>query len=190
MRGLLKLLADVALAGRRLPLLLVVLAALCAEPSSAPPVSASDKEALAVCGSVEVRSLAVATELAGTSRAIKPEAIQESPLSGGEKMTQVTVLGPLLGSMDSPALKTQVACSQSGFVLTVTITRSAAFNGSVLQNVLWQPRIRLLVRLRQRHVPFYAVWRMRSTDGVELTFAQTPPLRGRRFPIVLARRLG
>jgi hypothetical protein len=132
----------------------------------------------------------VSAELVGTSRDIKPEAIQESPQSGGEKMTQVTVLGPPLGSMDSAALKTEVACSQSGLVLAVTITRSAGFNGSVSQNALWQPRIRLIVRLRQRHVPFRTVWRMRTTDGVELTFAQTPPLRGRRFPIVLARALG
>jgi hypothetical protein len=143
-----------------------------------------------MCGSVEVRSLAVSTERAGTSRDIKPEAIEESPVSGGETTTQVTVLGPPLGSMDSPAIKTRIACSPSGFVLTATIIRSAAFNGSVLQNALWQPRIQLIVRLRQRHVPFRTVWRMRTTDGVELTFAQTPPLRGRRFPIVLARRLG
>lgn len=143
-----------------------------------------------MCRSVEVRSLAVSTERVGTSRNIKPEAIEESPVSGDEMTAQVTVLGPPLGPMDSSAIKTKIACSQSGFVLTATITRSAAFNGSVLQNALWQPRIRLLVRLRQRHVPFRTLWRMRTTNGVELTFAQTPPLRGRRFPIVLARRLG
>lgn len=189
MRNLLKPQSDVALAGRRLPLPLVVLAAL-SMVGSAPPGSAGGEGALAECRSVEVRSLTVATVRAETSGGIKPEAIEESSLSGGEMTTQVTVFGPPLGSMDSPSIQTEVGCWPSGVVLTATITRSAAFNGAVLQNALWQPRIRLLMRLRQRHVPFRTVWRMRSTEGVELTFAQTPPFQGRRFPIVQARRLG
>ncbi len=184
MRCLLTLHAGVALARRRLRLLSLVLAALCAVP-----VSASDKAALAVCRSIEVRSLLVSAERARTSRDIKAAAIDVAPLKDGGLTSQLTVLGPPLGSMDSPVIATEVACSPSGVVLTATIMRSAGFNGAVLQNALWQPMIRLSVRLLRADVLFRTIWHMRRTDGRELTFAQTSPLPGRRFPLVLTRRL-
>jgi hypothetical protein len=183
-RRLLTLHAGVAPASRRLRFLPLVLAALCAVRSAA-----SDKSALAVCRTIEVRSLVVSTERAGTIRDIKTEAIDVASLQDGGMTSQVTVVGPPLGPMDSPLIATEVACAQSGVVLTATITRSAAFNGAVLQNSLWQPTILLAVRQQRPDVLFRTIWRMRRADGRQLTFAQTPPLPGRRFPLVLTRHL-
>jgi len=113
-----------------------------------------------------------------------PQASETTPGAAGKAVT-VIALGPVLGSMDSPDVKTDVACTRKGIRLTATVTRSADYHGGVRQNVLWRPKIEVVVVLRQPEVSFEAIWRMRLTTGAELDHAQTPPYPDRKYPITV-----
>lgn len=89
-----------------------------------------------------------------------------------KKTVTVIALGPVLGSMDSPKVETSLACTAKGIVLTATITRSADYHGAVLKNVLWRPKIEIVVVFRQPEIIFATTWRMRLTTGAEVDHAQ------------------
>jgi hypothetical protein len=135
------------------------------------------------CVGAEVRSIKGLPELVigvlhdptpAKIEAIPVEASETTPSASGKAVT-VIALGPVLGSMDSPEIKTDLACTAKGLVLTAIITRSANYNGGVRQNQNWRPRIEMALYLRQPEVLFKAIWKMRLTTGVELDHAQTPP---------------
>ena len=102
--------------------------------------------------------------------------------SAGKAVTLI-VVGPVLGSMDSREVETEVVCTAKGPVLTVIITRSAEYRGGVHKNVLWRPRIEIQVARRRHNLTFQTIWTMRLTSGAELKHAQTPPYPERKYPI-------
>ena len=138
------------------------------------------------CVGVDVRSV---TETFQIMRSMgmdpKPDTINVVS-NGPEGKVTVVAFGPLLGPMDdSTDVKTDLACTQNGLELTAMITRSANFHGAIAQNVIWVPRITIVLALRQPEIAVQAIWRMRLTTGAEQTHAQTPPFPDRAYPITV-----
>jgi uncharacterized protein YcgI (DUF1989 family) len=70
--------------------------------------------------------------------------------------------------MDSADITANLACTPNGVVVTVTITRSANYVGTVAQNVSWRPRIELIATLLKPNAVLETIWRMRLTTGNEV----------------------
>ena len=142
------------------------------------------------CDSGEVRSIKVENELIHTAGTGDAEpGIQVQPRANASASIKVTALGPILGSMDSRVVKTDLRCSDNGIVLKATITRSEHFNGAVLQNQHWRPRIVLTIKPKQQDVTLETIWSMRLTNGKVIDHAQTPPYAERPYPIVVTKGL-
>ena len=135
-----------------------------------------------VCPAAEINSIESTSKRAGVLRTGKTENIEIL----GQTNHTVTIMaqGPVLGSMDLPSIKTDLSCLPDGVVLTATITRSDEFNGAVLQNVTWLPKISLSLKLLQPSVMLHTIWKIQTTSGKEVTFAQTPPFRVGDFQFV------
>ncbi|HYA42117.1 MAG TPA: hypothetical protein VEF34_12485 [Syntrophobacteraceae bacterium] len=150
------------------------------------PVKAHD--IIESCIGGEVRLIDVSAEPLPMSPAgVKPETIE---IIAKAEATKLIARGPVLGSMDSPEIKTDLSCTAKGFVLTATITRSADYHGAVLQNENWWPRITIAVVPRQCEIVFQTIWKMRLTDGSEVDHAKTPPLYlDRKYPITVTKKI-
>ena len=150
---------------------------------------------ITVCPSIEVRSILNAvdsSDLKTSAPEIRVEAGVGSaapPPNSNVKLLSVIALGPILGSMDSNEVKTELTCTAKGVALTATITRSAGFKGSVLKNVLWRPKITLVVVSRETGTLFEAIWVMQLSTGIKLKHAQTPSQPDLRYPIRLRKDL-
>jgi hypothetical protein len=101
----------------------------------------------------------------------------------------IVVIGPVLGSMDSPHIKTDLICTSKGFQVVAAITRSTEYQGAAAKNVLWHPKIALEVSLHDPEVLFEAKWDMVSTTGTHLDDAQTLPYPVQKYPINLTKSL-
>ena len=101
----------------------------------------------------------------------------------------LTALGPILGAMDFPEVKYTLLCTAKGAAFIATITRSADYHGSVLANVYWRPKIKIALIIRETEVTFDTTWKIRLSSGAELSHAQTPPYRARKYPIVLTKTI-
>jgi hypothetical protein len=165
------------------------------EPRFAP--TAAPGEVMKTCAGIEIRSIRTAAERE-TSQPINsaPKEIEavvildsSSLATASGKVFDVSVLGPVLGSMDSPDVKTDVTCTAKGFGLTATIARSASYFGAASQNVNWRPRIRITLMLSQPEAEFQATWRMRLTTGVEVDHAQSPPYPNQTYPITITKTI-
>lgn len=110
---------------------------------------------------------------------------QPTTLGSAAKAVRIIALGPVLGSMDSSKVETDIECTAKGVVFTSTITRSADYHGAVLANINWHPKIEITVVLRQPVVIFETIWRMRLTTGTELDHAQTPSYPDQKYPITV-----
>ena len=91
--------------------------------------------------------------------------------------------------MDSEKVDTNLACSSNGLVLTATITRSANYHGDVLQNVLWFPKITIVVAPLQPETALQIVWKMRLTNGKAVDHARTPPYPENKYPITVTKTI-
>ena len=111
-----------------------------------------------------------------------------SPTPPGTPAKTVTViaLGPVLGSMDSRKLETNLTCTKKGAVLTSTIIRSADYHGAVQKNVLWRPKLQVIIIPRQPKVIFETLWKMRLTTGAELNHTRMPPYPAQNYPITVS----
>ena len=116
---------------------------------------------------------------------IAPPPTSETTPSAEGKAVMVIVPGPVLGSMDSHEIKTDLACTANGLVLTATITRSADYHGAVIKNVDWRPRIEMTVILRKPEVMLEAIWKMRLTNGDWVAHTQTPGYPEQTYPITM-----
>jgi len=101
----------------------------------------------------------------------------------------VVALGPVLGSMDSHQVETDLKCTEKGLALTVMLTRSADYDGAHLKNVLWRPKIQLTMVLHQPEATLETMWNMRLTTGAQVHHAQFPPYSDQIFPIILSKTL-
>lgn len=147
---------------------------------------ASAQESVKSCPGVEVRSIRDSVK-----------AVQDLPLDGKQETIEtgasrdagntVTIVarGPVLGSMDSEKVDGDIVCTEDGFALTATITRSANFNGAVRQNVLWSPEITAVIAPRRPAVVVQTIWKMRLSNGEELKRARTPPYPQQHYPVTV-----
>ena len=165
----------------------IATAIVCSLGLLAPLVKA--QEVLKTCAGVEVRTIHVSIELDEGDSFLPDPSPKITEESG--KIRTLTAVGPPLGSMDSPELETALACSKKGFVLTATITRSANFKGSVLQNVVWRPKIEIEVVPRQVEVIVEATWKRRVTTGKYMNQAETAaaPYPDQKYPITMTKIL-
>lgn len=98
------------------------------------------------------------------------------------KVISVVALGPILGSMDSATVKTILTCTEKGFALTAIITRSADYDGSVTANIIWRPKIEIVVAARRPSGIAEATWHMRLSNGNEVRQARTPGYPDQLYP--------
>jgi hypothetical protein len=141
------------------------------------------------CAGVDVNSLIVSTEYSNGAVPSDPSpSIMVDPHASGETIA-ITELGPVLGSMDSRKVKTEVVCTEKGFAVTAIVTRSADYKGALAKNVLWRPRINIAIVLRNPEVNFEGTWRMRLTTGAELDHAETPPYPEQRYPATITKTI-
>src|ERR1700682_6140220 len=114
------------------------------------------QESIKTCVALDVRAIEVLAESGGQSPfQSKSEsvflppgpvpAIDIVPAQRGKENTTSDVMmivrGPVLGSMDSQKVETNLLCTAKGVLLTATITRSADYNGAVLKNAPWRPQV-------------------------------------------------
>ncbi len=141
------------------------------------------------CNNSEVLSIKVESELMQTADDGNQEPeIQVFPGTNVDDPIKIIALGPLLGPMDSHSIKTDLSCSEHGVVLKATITRSANFNGAVLQNQIWRPKVVLTMKAGQ-DVTLQTIWSMRLTNGKVVNHAQTPPYPDRSYPISITKKI-
>jgi hypothetical protein len=149
-------------------------------------ISVNAQESVKSCPRVEVRSI---NESARLIRDLpidtKHETIETGVSKGETKEITIVARGPVLGSMDSEKLNTDLACSTDGFALTATITRSANYHGAIRQNVLWSPEIIIVIMPSQPAVVAQTVWKMRLSNGKEVGQARTPPYLQQDYPIIV-----
>jgi hypothetical protein len=149
------------------------------------------------CGAVGVGSVSVSvnTDTGDLSHPrnvdLKPQVEPQSAESPHhtDKMISVIAFGPVLGSMDSSEVVATVNCSNEGARVTAIITRSANYQGAAAKNVLWRPRIKLLLALRKPEVVLQLKWRMRLSNGVEVHKAGTSQQDFQVYPIVVTQVL-
>jgi hypothetical protein len=135
---------------------------------------ASVRASSMTCPLLEVRSILSsedseeeALRAAGPNREAPPSltSLAARPDAASQEEVTLIALGPVLDSLDSREIKTDLVCTADGATIAATITR---YSGGVKKNVLWRPRIRIVVALRRSEAQFRATWKMRRTDGTEL----------------------
>jgi hypothetical protein len=139
------------------------------------------------CPAVDVQSVRVSAEFEPASG--KPASTDvEKPETASPRGTLSAVArGPIFGSMDSHEVKTSLSCTAEGVTLTATITRAAGYNGSTLKNVLWRPKITVVVMPLRPEIHFDTVWQVKLSNGKELRRAATPPFPEVDYPVVVKR---
>lgn len=155
---------------------------------------ANAQESMVTCASAKVQLTNISEE---SDREVILEAAEKpalvivsappssTPPGTPEKTVSVIALGPVLGSMDSHKLETNFTCTTNGVALTTTITRSADYHGAVQKNVLWRPKLQILIVPRGPEVIFEAIWKMRLTTGAELNHTRMPPYPEQNYPITV-----
>ena len=142
------------------------------------------------CNGVEVHSMAVSYKVVpNISLDAKQETIEIGPSATDTQHIAIVALGPVLGSMDSRKVSTDLACTIDGLVLTAAITRSAAYKGTTAKNILWRPEITIVIVPRQLEISFQASWRMRLTNGQNVGRFRTPPFPEQQYPITVRKTL-
>ena len=141
-------------------------------------------EAVKSCPDVDVQSVQVLT---GSSRTERIGIVQVPATANGEEAVTLVASGPVLGSMDSKQVHTELVCLPKGVAVTATLTRSAEYRGATTKNVLWEPRIEIVAVVRQPEVTFSATWKMRMSNGNELSHSRTPPYPEHEYPIVVTK---
>jgi len=150
----------------------------------------TDKQSIPkVCPGIEVQSMTVSAtsridDVSGSGPEIKIARSAKSNENGRGQAATIIALGPILGSMDSRDLKTDLDCTAKGIGVTVDITRSANYNGAAAKNVLWRPTVELVIVLDPT-VIISATWTMHLTSGAPVARAQTPPYSEQRYPVTV-----
>jgi hypothetical protein len=152
--------------------------------------SADAQQLIKRCAGVEVRSMKVSLKLVQDMPLDAQQETIETSDEGTERQ-DITVVarGPVLGSMDSEKLNTDLACSNDGLVLTATITRSANYHGALRQNQNWFPKITIVVVPLQSEIVFQTIWNMRLTNGRIVDRGRTLPYLEKKYPITLTKIL-
>ena len=152
--------------------------------------TAGGQEVVKRCPSVEVYSVEVTPEtLARQKKSPRIEITEEEESNAARDRISIVAYGPVLGSMDSSKVDVGFTCTGDGVAVNARITRSANFTGGVLQNVIWHPKINMVVRILRGEPTLEVTWRLFLTNGVESMQAQTPPYPVQKYPIRAVRRI-
>lgn len=150
---------------------------------------ATSQENIKTCGAVQVRSIDASYNFVqNIPLDAKQETIETLPSALDPKDITIVARGPVLGSMDSRKIETQVSCTSTGVTLLATISRSEHFSGTNAKNVLWQPKITVIAKLGCS-ASLQVMWRMRLTNGREIDRGRTPPYREQNYPIIIRKTL-
>jgi hypothetical protein len=154
--------------------------------------SASDDEARLACSSADIQSISASREffsglLQDGTPTLKLDSnpARATPATPPEAQT-VYALGPVLGSMDSPEVTTDVACTPNGVEVTANVTRSAEYDGAVAKNVAWRPRLEVVLVLHAPQIVFESTWKMMLSTGTGVTSAETPPYPDQSYPTTVS----
>lgn len=121
-----------------------------------------------------------------------PETAQVSTVSAsaGPRATATAMaVGPVLGSMDSKDVETTLACDAKGVMVTATTIRSAAYGGATQKNVLWRPRLEIVLAPRRSGTVLTTIWKMRLDTGVEARHTRMPPYPEMSYPVAVTTRI-
>ena len=134
------------------------------------------------CRGLEVR----AAEVVATA-GVGPEnpAVKLETLASSSGVT-LRATGPILGSMDFREVETSLACTPEGVEWTAFVKRTAEFIGAVQKNILWRPRVDLVVTGQRGGEVVKTTWKIRTTAGIELERAGTPPFGEQELPLSIA----
>jgi hypothetical protein len=165
-----------------------------AAPSSHPPATEAQEPLIVVssstpsCGGVTVLSISNSFDVA-TDEGFSDDPSPTLTIMPGQSSTIIYADGPLLGSMDSNAVPVELTCTTIGVGLTATITRSANYDGAVLQNIQWRPIVEIKVVLHQPEATFDSTWAMRLSNGVVVDHSHPWPYSGQPYPITVTKTL-
>lgn len=135
------------------------------------------------CSKVEVGPIRVEAKVERNVVADAGPKIELVPSKTAGEVLTLVAYGPILGSMDSPAVNTQLLCTEAGVRLVATISRSEHYTGAALQNQLWRPQIGIMVTLRSSEVGIESIWQMQLTNGKKVARARTHPYPGQVYPV-------
>lgn len=124
------------------------------------------------CPAAEVEIQQIASVPESFSKRAAPPSIVEEDGRGGRR--RLLAMGPMLGAMDAQRPEVKPVCLRDGVAIVATIDRSGQFNGAVLANVNWRPRIVFEVEPRRGEVAVSITWKMRQ-GRTEVQSARTPP---------------
>ena len=168
----------------------IALAIACAFASWPTPSSA--QEIAKKCARAEVRSITVSTETGSDwplDTKAQTEVASDAPAAQepGQRILTVVAYGPILGAaMNSPEVKTDLACTARGFSLVATITHLG--DGDASKNALWRSKISLNLT-RHEDATFEMIWKMQRPGGADVGHAQTQPYPEQRYPITVTKTL-
>jgi len=146
-------------------------------PSSAP------QEGIEQCGGVIVIRSSVSSEV--PNEGFYGGASPTLNIVPGPTSTVIDAVGPLLGSMDSDSVPTELTCTTTGLMLIATITRSAEYDGAVEQNIQWYPIVKIEVKLQQPTAGIQVTWAMRLSNGVVVDHTHPWPYSGQPYPLTV-----
>jgi hypothetical protein len=109
--------------------------------------------------------------------------------AGSHATVTIVAVGPALGSMDVKDVETTRTCDANGVVVTATTTRSADYAGGIQKNVLWRPRLEIVLVPRRKGTALTTTWRMRLTTGAEVTRTRMPPYPEVSYPVTVTKQI-
>jgi hypothetical protein len=137
-----------------------------------------------------VQSIRVSQEFEGDvlrDRAPKTAQLSIVPAGVGPHGTvTVIAVGPVLGSMDAENVETTRTCDANGVVVTATTTR---YDGGVQKNVLWRPRLEIVLVSRPAGTVLTTTWKMQLPSGAEVTRTDKPPYPEVPYPVTVTTRI-
>ena len=164
--------------------------------------TAANAQVIKTCVGVDVRSVEVVADSdfaqnrnksiflpAGPSPTVDILVPQEQKTARESTQESVAVVacGPVLGSMDSRKIETNFSCTANGVSLTSIIMRSANYAGAVQKNITWRPQLHVLLVVHQSVATFETIWKMRLSNGSDVTHAETPSYATQQYPIIVTR---
>lgn len=150
------------------------------------------------CRDASVTKSAIATEfLMDASEAARhPVAVVRNASIGNsaddamrDHRTSITIIGPVLGSMESKAVVPSWDCDGDALELRATIIRDARYPSSFLKNVPWRPRFDLTIVLKAESFAFALEFNMVSSDGAPVRRARKAPADEIAYPIDMTCRI-
>jgi hypothetical protein len=99
----------------------------------------------------------------------------------------VRIVGPILGSMDSPLVDATLRCDGGTITLMSNIVRSASYQGATGKNILWKPEIDIQLADGVLRVHIESIWSMHLNDGREIVFDENDSEQ--QFPVFISRDL-